>query len=57
MIDETGQRVGTPGESAYVADPVAAKHRASPERDTESFQEAYARFPAAEFARYDGWLD
>jgi uncharacterized cupin superfamily protein len=57
MIDETGERVGTPGESGYVTDPVAAKHGASPERDTESADEAYARFPAVEFARYGGWLD
>jgi uncharacterized cupin superfamily protein len=57
MIDETGQRVGAPGESAYVADPVAAKHGASPDQDTQSAEEAYARFPGVEVTRYGGWLD
>ena len=52
-----GVRDGTPGESGYVADPAAAKHGAAPERDTESSDEAYARFPARTFTRYDGWLD
>jgi hypothetical protein len=57
MLDEGGRRVGKPGESSYVADPVAAKHGAAHERDTESAEEAYARFPPVEHARYGGWLD
>jgi Cupin domain len=57
MIDEHGQRVGRPGYSEYVADPVAQRHGAAPERNTESAEEAYARFPPPERVRYGGWLD
>ena len=57
MIGEDGQRTGKPGESEYVADPVAAKYGASPERNTEDNEEAYANFPAPRWARYGGWLD
>jgi Cupin domain len=57
MLDDGGTRVGRPGESAYVADPVAAKHGAAPHVTTESSDEAYARFPPREPTRYGGWLD
>jgi uncharacterized cupin superfamily protein len=57
MIDEHGARVGRPGESEYVADPVAATHGAAPDATTESSEEAYARFPDRTFTRYGGWLD
>ncbi len=57
MIGEDGKRTGTPDGSAYVADPVAQKHGAAVEQTTTSADEAYARFPAREFTRYDGFLD
>ena len=57
MIGPDGKRTGRPGGSAYVADPVAAKHGAAPDEATPSAEEAYARFPRREFTRYDGWLD
>lgn len=57
MLDEHGQRVGRPGCSEYVADPVAQKHGAAPDRNTEDSEEAYARFPPREPVRYRGWLD
>jgi uncharacterized cupin superfamily protein len=56
MLDERGERVGRPGESAYVADPVAAKYGAAPEHDTENPAEAYKRFPPRQPVRYGGWL-
>ncbi|MGH2971903.1 MAG: cupin domain-containing protein [Gaiellaceae bacterium] len=56
MLDENGQRVGKPGESAYVPDPIAAKYSASPERETEDAEEAYAGFPPRELVKYGGWL-
>jgi uncharacterized cupin superfamily protein len=41
----------------YTADPVAAKHGVSVERDTSNADEAYAPFPRRERLRYrDGWL-
>ena len=57
MIGPDGKRIGRPGCSEYVADPVAKKHGAAPDETTESAEEAYARFPPREFTRYDGWLD
>jgi uncharacterized cupin superfamily protein len=57
MLDAHGRRVGRPGESEYVVDPVAAKHGASPPETTEDSEVAYAAFPPRELARYGGWLD
>jgi hypothetical protein len=57
FVGPDGVRDGTPGESEYVADPVARKFGAAPERDTEDTEEAYARFPLRTFTRYGGWLD
>jgi len=57
MLNEQGERVGRPGQSAYVADPVAARYDAAPERSTESAAEAYKRFPLRQPVRYGGWLD
>jgi mannose-6-phosphate isomerase-like protein (cupin superfamily) len=57
MLDESGTRVGRPGESEYVADPVAAKYGASPDETTADSAEAYAHFPPRELGRYGGWLD
>jgi uncharacterized cupin superfamily protein len=44
-------------EGAYVADPVAARLGAAPERDTDDTGEAYKRFGPREPVRYGGWLD
>jgi uncharacterized cupin superfamily protein len=44
-------------EGAYVADPVAARFGAAPERDTDDTGEAYKRFGPREPVRYGGWLD
>ena len=55
-LDEEGRRVGTADWGEYVADPVAARHGASPERTTTSAEEAYAGWTRPEPARYDGWL-
>ena len=57
MLDEEGRRVGRPDWGAYVADPVAAKHGAAPERTTTSAEEAYAHWSPFEFTRYGGWLE
>jgi cupin domain len=57
MLDEAGNRVGRPGESEYVADPVAAKLGGAPPETTEDPRVAYARFPSRTFVRYGGWLD
>jgi hypothetical protein len=56
MLNEQGERVGRPGESEYVANPVAAKYGAAPDHDTESPAEAYTRFPPRMPVRYGGWL-
>ena len=56
MLDEHGERVGCPGESGYVADPVAGRHGAAPERDTEDPAETYADFPPRTPVRYGGWF-
>jgi mannose-6-phosphate isomerase-like protein (cupin superfamily) len=57
MLDEKGERIGRPGASRYVADPAAARYGAAPERDTESSDDAYKRFPPRAPTRYGGWLD
>jgi mannose-6-phosphate isomerase-like protein (cupin superfamily) len=57
MVNERGERVGKPGESGYVANPVAARYGAAPEHDTEDPREAYKGFPPREPVRYGGWLD
>jgi uncharacterized cupin superfamily protein len=44
-------------EGAYVADPVAARFGAAPDRDTDDTREAYERFGPREAVRYGGWLD
>jgi len=56
MLDEHGQRVGTPDWGAYVADPVALRHGAAPAETTTESSEAYARFSPGERVRYGGWL-
>jgi hypothetical protein len=57
MIGQDGKRTGRADWGAYVADPVAKKHGAAPDRMTTSAEEAYAPFPPRVFTRYDGWLD
>jgi mannose-6-phosphate isomerase-like protein (cupin superfamily) len=57
MLDESGRRTGRPDWGEYVADPVAAKHGAAPERTTSDGTEAYAGWERPKPARYDGWLD
>lgn len=57
MLDEDGRRVGRPDWGEYVADPVAARHRAAPPRTTADSGEAYAGWRRPEPARYGGWLD
>jgi mannose-6-phosphate isomerase-like protein (cupin superfamily) len=57
MLDAEGRRVGRPDWGEYVADPVAARLGAAPERTTASAEEAYAKWSPMEFVRYGGWLD
>jgi hypothetical protein len=40
-----------------VADPVAQRLGAAPERTTYSSREAYAPFPGRTSSAYGGWLD
>jgi uncharacterized cupin superfamily protein len=46
-----------PDAGSYIADPLAARYGAAPERDTEDPREAYKSFPPREPVRYGGWLD
>jgi uncharacterized cupin superfamily protein len=46
-----------PDEGSYVADSLAARYGAAPERNTESTAEAYKSFGPREPVRYGGWLD
>jgi hypothetical protein len=52
-----GTRDGRPDGGAYVADPVAQRLGAAPERTTVDNREAYSRFPPRELSAYGGWLD
>jgi uncharacterized cupin superfamily protein len=46
-----------PGWGAYTVDPVALRHGAGVEEETDDPGQAYARFPEPEPTRYrDGWL-
>ena len=56
MIGPDGRRTGRSDWGEYVADPVAQKHGAAPERTTTSAEEAYALFPDREPTAYGGWL-
>jgi uncharacterized cupin superfamily protein len=44
-------------DTEYVADPVAAKHGASPARTTTDAREAYEGWERPTHTRYDGWLE
>jgi hypothetical protein len=59
LVFAVGARTGRgrPDWGEYVADPVAAKYGASPERTTTDAKEAYAGWERPVPARYDGWLD
>jgi mannose-6-phosphate isomerase-like protein (cupin superfamily) len=56
LLDD-GSRDGHPHLSPYVADPVAQRLGAAPERTTYDSREAYAPFPGREFSAYGGWLE
>ena len=56
LLDD-GSREGHPNLSPYVADPVAQRLGAAPDRTTYDSGEAYAPFPRSQLSAYGGWLD